>query len=355
MSPLGSGAVASAAIIAMLTGSTLASTFPVAVPEDDSCAFRETAVHVLAELAGDTSDRGARLRQLLIASGVATPDFVPASCRTGAATTPPSNDGNARDDASGGPGATQNGAGTGDGHCPQTAAGKLGWGTPNRESHFNGSSPDTGWSLYDGPGHAGNGRRTPDAVSVADGVLTITGSANGDAEGMAWNPGQKYGRWELCVQSPRTEAASMHSLSLLWPDDEGNSPDEVDFMEIGDPTRQKVDMFLHYQGGDQDHGELTIDATQWHAFAVDWTPDGITNYVDGRPWWHTGDTSHLPRGSMHMTIQLDYFGGAAAEAKEHVDWARQYPPGGGTTDDRDPRQSSPDQAGNSATGTGTSS
>ena len=37
-----------------------------------------------------------------------------------------------------------------------------------------GLGPD--WNVYDGPGHAGNGRRDPGAVSVDDGVLTITGS-----------------------------------------------------------------------------------------------------------------------------------------------------------------------------------
>ena len=344
MSPLAFAALVSAAVVTLATGGS-----PAAPPADDPCAFRETAVHVLAELAGDTGERATQVRRLLIDAGVGEHGFVPESCRTGVATPDPS----------AGPGTPQ--SDSGNGHCPETAAATLGWGPPNRESQFDGSSPDASWSLYDGPGHAGNGRRTPDAVSIADGILTITGTADGDAEGMAWNPGQKYGRWELCARSPRTEAASMHSLALLWPDDESNSPDEVDFMEIGDPTRQKVDTFLHYQGGAQDQGEVEIDATQWHAFAVEWTPHGITNYVDGRPWWHTSDTTHLPRGSMHMTIQLDYFGGPAAEAEEHVDWARQYSPGADPADDgtaptsdaSDPNRTA--DAGDTSTATGTGS
>lgn len=351
MSLLRSSAVVAGTAVALLTTGTVAVASPVAVHADGaSCAFRETAVHVLAELTGDTSERGTRLRELLIDAGVGKTGFVPTQCRTGA---DPDQDGTPDTSEP-----AQPDSGAGGGHCPQTAAATLGWGTPNRESEFNGTSVDGSWSLYDGHGHAGNGRRTPSAVSVADGVMTITGNANGDAEGMAWNPGQKYGRWELCVRSPATEAASMHTLALLWPDDEANSPDEVDVMEIGDPTRQTVETFLHHPGG-QDHGELAIDATQWHAFAVDWTPDSITNYVDGRQWWHTSDKSHLPRGPMHMTIQLDYFGGPAAEAKEHVDWARQYPPGDGTGsgDPSTPDAESPDHAGpddrDSDTGPGT--
>ena len=36
-------------------------------------------------------------------------------------------------------------------------------------------APDASkWSLYDGPGHNGNGLRCPEAFSQADGVLTVT-------------------------------------------------------------------------------------------------------------------------------------------------------------------------------------
>jgi hypothetical protein len=184
------------------------------------------------------------------------------------------------------------------------------------------------WSIYDGPGHAGKGRRTPDAVSVQDGIMTIAGDGNGNTAGMAWNPGQKYGRWEARVKSPAS-ADAYHSLLLLWPDAE-NFPvgGEIDFMEIGDPARRSTDMFLHY-GADnsQVHGSVDIDATQWHNWAVEWTPERVTAYVDGEQWWETTDTGILPPGPMHLCIQLDYFpgdGSADAGGLEHVDWVRQY-------------------------------
>jgi beta-glucanase (GH16 family) len=69
---------------------------------------------------------------------------------------------------------------------------------------------------------------------------------------------------------------------------------------------------------------VNIDASQWHAWAVEWTTDHIAYYVDGKQWWETTDKSHLPPGPMHLTIQLDYFGGGAAETQQHVDWVRQY-------------------------------
>ena len=125
-------------------------------------------------------------------------------------------------------------------NCPVTSADLHGWGASNRSADFTDSSSLAAWNLYNGPGHAGNGRRTPSAVSVANGLLTITGDAEGNSEGMAWLPGQTYGRWEACVKSPPA-SPNYHSVLLLWPDSENWPSDgEIDFMEILDPERQEV-------------------------------------------------------------------------------------------------------------------
>ena len=153
-------------------------------------------------------------------------------------------------------------------NCPATAAAAYQWGAPNKADDFDGPSSLAGWNLYDGPGHDGNGRRTPSAVSVADGVLTITGDSQGNSEGMSWSPGQTYGRWEVCVKSPAA-SPNYHSVLLLWPARPGGG--EVDFMEIADPTRQSVDAFVHYGSDQQVAGHIRIDATQWHSWAVEWS------------------------------------------------------------------------------------
>jgi Glycosyl hydrolases family 16 len=206
-----------------------------------------------------------------------------------------------------------------------SAATKHGWGTPTRSEDFTGGTG--GWSLYDGAGHGGKGRRSPSAAKVADGILTITGSTDGTTAGMAWNPGQKFGRWEARVKSPAGDG-DYHPVLLLWPDAE-NWPagGEVDFMEIADAGRQNADFFLHHGADNQQkHGNVRIDATRWHDWAVEWTPQGITGYVDGNEWWKTTDTSILPPGPMHLTIQLDWFpsGGTSKESSMQVDWVRQY-------------------------------
>lgn len=212
------------------------------------------------------------------------------------------------------------------GQCSATAAKALDWGTPNRRDEFDDKSSLTDWTVYDGPGHAGNGRRTPEAMSVEDGVLTITGDAQGNSGGMGWFPGQLHGRWEACVRSSIASPA-YHSLVLLWPDAEDwPIGGEVDFMEIVDPKRQSAEFWLHWgPDGAKESTAVSVDATQWHSYAVEWTPAHLIYYVDGEPEWLITDPSRLPPRPMHLCLQLDYFGGDAGDgAHQWVDWVRQY-------------------------------
>jgi licheninase len=212
------------------------------------------------------------------------------------------------------------------GNCPVTAAETLGWGVPNRVEEFDNPDALAGWTVYDGPGHVGNGRRVPAAATVDGGQLVITGDPAGDTAGMAWLPGQVFGRWEVCMATP-VGSPNYHSVALLWPDSEVWPGDgEVDFMEILDPERQKVEFNLHY--GPENHQERTtvnVDATQWHSWAVEWTPDHVVGYLDGSPWFESADPAHFPPGAMHLCIQLDNFGGDVGEGgRQLVDWVREY-------------------------------
>jgi Glycosyl hydrolases family 16 len=241
----------------------------------------------------------------------------PSSSPPGSSTTEPT--------ATTGPGA----GAAGDTDDGTTAAATYGWGAPDREDDFSGGAEQ--WSVYNGPGHGGEGRRSPSAVSIAGGVATLTGDASGTTAGMAWNPCQKYGRWEGRVRAPASDP-SYNALLLLWPDAE-NWPagGEVDFMEMTDDTRQSTNFFLHYgTDNSQVQGDVKIDATQWHNWAVEWTPESITAYVDGEQWYRTTDTSTFPPGPMHLCIQLDWFpeGGTPKESTMQVDWVRQYPADG---------------------------
>ena len=130
-------------------------------------------------------------------------------------------------------------------------------------------------------------------------------------------------------------------MLLLWPDneDEGGYGGEIDFMENSDPTRQSTEMFVHYGNEDPKlNGAVTVDATQWHNWAVEWSPDHITAFVDGKEWWSTAKAATQPPGPMHMTVQLDLFRnpGGLKPSTMQVDWVRYYPiTGSGPSPDPD--------------------
>jgi len=210
-----------------------------------------------------------------------------------------------------------------------SAASLLGWGDPNRQEEFDGPL-GAAWKVYDGPGHVDNGRRSPSAITTSEGLLTITGDPHGTTGGMAWDLGQQHGRWEARVRAPASDA-TYHALLLLWPDAEDwPAGGEVDFMEMLDRNRQTTNVFLHWgEDNQQDKGEVKADATQWHNWAVEWTPKSITTYLDGKQWYKTTDTDMLPPRSMHLAIQLDWFpekaDGPVQESTMQVDWVKQYP------------------------------
>jgi hypothetical protein len=89
-----------------------------------------------------------------------------------------------------------------------TAAQRYGWGSPARVDDFTAGLGQ--WSTYDGPGHAGNGMRSPGAVTVQNGVLTISGDARGTTGGMRWDFGSRYGAGRArCGRRPATPPTTL--------------------------------------------------------------------------------------------------------------------------------------------------
>lgn len=215
----------------------------------------------------------------------------------------------------------------GDTCAAPTAAEAFGWGEPAAVDEFDGPLGGD-WRIYSGTGFDGQGTRTADALTVDDGILTITGDADGATGGMAWATGQEYGRWEARVRTPASDP-SYNALLLLWPEDPSTAGGEIDFMEMLDPARQTASAFVH-PGAEAAPamGEVAVDGTAWHTWAVEWTPTAVTTYLDGVPWWTVDDPALLPSGPMHLCVQLDWFPTGAEEVREssmQVDWVRQYP------------------------------
>ncbi len=227
-----------------------------------------------------------------------------------------------------------------------TSAGELlNWGEPTHVETFDGPLGPQ-WQLYDSEGHAGNGIRTPDAITTEDGLLRITGDPEGNTGGMAWDVGQKYGRWEGRMRAPASDE-TYNALLILWPQiNDWPQGGEVDFVEMTDPSRQRTKMFVHYveeelkdseedlsDEGRKIEGEVNADGTEWHNWAVEWTPDHIVAYLDGQEWFRTTDREVLPPRPMNLTIQLDWFPeqedpadteDGIQESTMEVDWVKQY-------------------------------
>ena len=163
--------------------------------------------------------------------------------------------------------------------------------------------------------------------SVSGGSLVIGSDIWGNQGGVTpVGGGRKYGRWEICARSTMSGPA-WHSVALLWPDAEDwPAGGEIDFMEISDPTRQSVEYNLHWSASNHvEQHATTVDATAWHAWAVEWTPSYIAVYRDGVQWAKTTDVWKLPPRKMHLALQVDNFGGVTAPpGYMYVDWVGEW-------------------------------
>ncbi|MFC4950374.1 glycoside hydrolase family 16 protein [Pseudonocardia sp. GCM10023141] len=170
---------------------------------------------------------------------------------------------------------------------------------------FDGTALSTAhWQPYSGKTTGGTGQHDPKNLSVADGIFSITshGTRSG---GMSWAPGQMYGRWE--VRAKTQVGTGYGAVMLLWPDAEDwPQGGEVDFMEIPKPERKESNFVLHFgDNNDQNGASVPGDFTQWHNYAVEWTPDHIAGFIDGQEIFRTTDKAQLPPRPMHLAIQQD--------------------------------------------------
>lgn len=208
-----------------------------------------------------------------------------------------------------------------------------GWGTRIINLEYNSASDMAQWGLYDGPGHGGNGRRSPGAFSVVDGVFRIHGE-NKVSGGAALNHRRGDRRYFAECRARVYQAGSgsndrYHPVLILWPDnDQWPSGAEYDFMECDEGTGQ-FGLFMHlpdHQPYRQDFYGEPLDLQNWHNYAVAWDGPGRTlrAYIDGRLVYNgSGRVADAP-GPMHLTFQLDDFGGNPRPCNFEMQWSRVY-------------------------------
>lgn len=206
-----------------------------------------------------------------------------------------------------------------------SSADREGWNLTMSDD-FNGDSLDRSkWGApYQGRGNAGIGQRSPSAVSVSDGELRIRGT--GDvAGGLASARSQTYGRYE--IRSRVDSGTGYNTATLLWPKS-GNWPEdgEIDISEIFNGNTDRAGSFVHWgANNDQDHHFEETDFTQWHTWAVEWTPNRLTWFLDGREIWTVTEGYKIPDNSHFLALQLDVSGKSRPNPVTfHVDYVRMY-------------------------------
>jgi beta-glucanase (GH16 family) len=217
----------------------------------------------------------------------------------------------------------------------ETAA-VMGW-PQIAADEFDGLGVDlTRWAAYSGATNDGAGQRLPERLSVAGGVLTVSGRGT-ESGGMAWQTNQTYGRWE--VRARTDPGAGYRPALLLWPQAEDwPQGGELDFMDTPNPTRAETNFVAHYGADDQrDIAAVTGDFTGWHNYALEWLPDHVAGYIDGQQVFRTDDPAKIPTRPMHLAIQQDVGpssdgwtpaldASTPPEVKMQVDWVRIYGP-----------------------------
>lgn len=217
-----------------------------------------------------------------------------------------------------------------------TAAARFGWGAPvaagSDEFSYTGRPDAAKWNLPNGcfAGHAGKGRRCAANSTVGNGVLTQTGEANGDTGWMQSKHNSYRGRWETRMRvDPTARNANYNMVALLWPVAEDFPVGgEVDYAETK-TTAGNISFFLHYGASNsQTTARRTVDITQFQNYAVEWTADCVTGYINSERWFQDCNRSHLPPRAMKMALQTDLFpgNGPAGEARVQADWHRFYRP-----------------------------
>jgi beta-glucanase (GH16 family) len=200
---------------------------------------------------------------------------------------------------------------------------------------FSGSAVNTTrWRIYGPwiPGHAGNGIRDGRAVTVANGLLTITARMiDGTlvSGGISNRLNQTYGKFEFRARTDGDPSLATSGVILTWPGS-GNWPvdGENDIYETTlEPDRTPLKSFIHYGSTNQQYWfhHAGVDGRVWHTFAMEWTPTSIKIFRDGTLAWTVTNTAAIPDVAHHLSIQLDAFKKSmSGTVRLQVDWVKIY-------------------------------
>ncbi len=152
----------------------------------------------------------------------------------------------------------------------------------------------------------GNGALTIGMDEQSNGIWTVGGLSTMPYQGAPAGHGNTflYGRAEIRAKTS-VEVEGAGPCFLLWPAD-NSWPPEVDILETpkggqGMITNHWVGPTGTAEGRGYKSHFYDLDHSQWHTYAVDWTPDRLTFYVDGVEVYTT--TENIPHIPMSVGLQ----------------------------------------------------
>lgn len=185
------------------------------------------------------------------------------------------------------------------------------------EDQFNGTAIDTNnWWVYDSVGHAGNGIRTPNAVTVSGGYLNITAQmVNGvlNSGGIQYKQGYPYGKLEFRVRVDEDPSTAVSGVVLTWPTSNIWPADgENDIWETATEyprTKWYTNFHCADAGGNKVVRGWTnyYNPTQWHTVILEWEAGEARTYVDGTLTGTMTNLDSIPDKVHAPCIQLDAF------------------------------------------------
>ena len=190
------------------------------------------------------------------------------------------------------------------------------------------------------PSSLGTAVATPGALSVGNGVLTITAQSNGGgfnsgmlqtvnsaAQGFA----QKYGYFEADIKIPPGQAAWPAFFLYSQPHfTNGASPSEIDILEGGGSNDAMWAGTIHDGMGNQNGNNVQnagIDLSQgFHRYGMLWDPNSsdVTWYLDGREVMTAPKFSDTDAQAEFMALQLQLNNNNTGTLQMQTDYVRVY-------------------------------
>jgi beta-glucanase (GH16 family) len=171
---------------------------------------------------------------------------------------------------------------------------------------FTSSQLNSTWTPYMGKG-GGTNTYDPNQIQIQNGVLQlgINRQSNGQmvTSGVgAYGIAQVYGKYVIRAKLPY--GTGMDPYALLWPESSQPNMPQIDLFESINVNKDTLYVTIHGQDGSSSELQVNGDfASEFHTFTYEWTPSGLSFYVDGT--YEGILTQSLPTIPMWLGIATD--------------------------------------------------